>query len=66
MNFAPRVKVPVLMVNGRYDFVFPLETCQSRCFVYSERRRRTRSMSCMKEGTCRAIAGEKRHSGLAR
>ena len=28
MNFAPRVKIPVLMINGRYDFVFPLETCQ--------------------------------------
>jgi len=27
-NFAPRVKVPVLMVNGRYDFYFPLETSQ--------------------------------------
>ena len=32
MNFAPRVKVPVLMVNGRYDFVFPLETCQEPMF----------------------------------
>ena len=28
LNFAPRVKIPVLMVNGRYDFVVPLETCQ--------------------------------------
>jgi dienelactone hydrolase/predicted Ser/Thr protein kinase len=25
-NFAPRVKAPVLMVNARYDFIFPLET----------------------------------------
>lgn len=32
MNFAPRVKVPVLMVNGRYDFVIPLETCQEPLF----------------------------------
>ena len=32
MNFAPRVKVPVLMVNGRYDFVLPLETCQEPLF----------------------------------
>jgi pimeloyl-ACP methyl ester carboxylesterase len=27
-NFAPRVTVPVLMVNGKYDFFFPLETSQ--------------------------------------
>jgi serine/threonine protein kinase/dienelactone hydrolase len=32
MNFAPRVKAPVLMINGRYDFVFPLETCQEPLF----------------------------------
>jgi eukaryotic-like serine/threonine-protein kinase len=28
MNFAPRVKIPVLLINGRYDFVFLMETCQ--------------------------------------
>ncbi len=27
-DFAPRLKIPVLMVNGRYDFSFPLETSQ--------------------------------------
>lgn len=32
MNFAPRVKIPVLLINGRYDFVFPLETCQEPLF----------------------------------
>ncbi len=26
INFAPRVKIPVLMINGQYDAVFPLET----------------------------------------
>jgi formylglycine-generating enzyme required for sulfatase activity/dienelactone hydrolase len=25
-NFVPRVKTPVLMINGRYDFIFPIET----------------------------------------
>jgi dienelactone hydrolase len=25
-NFAPRIRVPVLMQNGRYDFIFPVET----------------------------------------
>jgi formylglycine-generating enzyme required for sulfatase activity/dienelactone hydrolase len=28
INFAPRVKVPVLMLNGRYDYFFPVETSQ--------------------------------------
>jgi dienelactone hydrolase len=32
INFAPRVKVPVLMLNGRYDYTFPLETSQKPLF----------------------------------
>jgi formylglycine-generating enzyme required for sulfatase activity/dienelactone hydrolase len=28
LNFVPHIKIPVLMINGRYDFVVPLETCQ--------------------------------------
>ncbi len=31
-HFAPRVRAPVLMVNGRYDFNFPLETNQRPLF----------------------------------
>jgi alpha-beta hydrolase superfamily lysophospholipase len=27
-NYAPRVKVPVLMLNGRDDFIFPVDTSQ--------------------------------------
>jgi eukaryotic-like serine/threonine-protein kinase len=27
-NYAPRVKVPVLMLNGRDDFVFPVDRAQ--------------------------------------
>ncbi len=26
LNFAPHVRIPVLMVNGRYDYFFPVET----------------------------------------
>jgi serine/threonine protein kinase/dienelactone hydrolase len=26
INFAPRVKIPVLMQNGKYDYMFPWET----------------------------------------
>jgi hypothetical protein len=32
INFLPRVTVPVLMLNGRYDFFFPLETSQQPFF----------------------------------
>jgi pimeloyl-ACP methyl ester carboxylesterase len=28
INFAPHVTVPVLMLNGRYDFILPLESSQ--------------------------------------
>ena len=28
LNFAPRVKIPILMLNGRYDHWFPYETSQ--------------------------------------
>jgi len=32
LNFAPRVKVPVLMLNGRFDFFYPVETSQEPMF----------------------------------
>src|ERR1035441_9849370 len=31
-NYAPRVRIPVLMVNGRDDFVLPVETSQMPLF----------------------------------
>jgi len=31
-HFVPRVAVPVLMINGRYDYVFPVETAQRPFF----------------------------------
>ena len=31
-NFAPRVRIPVLMVNGRDDFIAPVETSQNPLF----------------------------------
>ncbi|MGB2663949.1 MAG: hypothetical protein WAK48_08105, partial [Candidatus Acidiferrum sp.] len=34
INFAPRVKVPTLMVNGKYDHFFPLETSQNVMFRF--------------------------------
>jgi formylglycine-generating enzyme required for sulfatase activity/tRNA A-37 threonylcarbamoyl transferase component Bud32/dienelactone hydrolase len=32
INFAPRVKAPVLMLNGRYDFIFPANSSQEPMF----------------------------------
>ncbi len=32
IHFAPRVKVPVLMLNGRYDHFYPVETSQLPMF----------------------------------
>jgi eukaryotic-like serine/threonine-protein kinase len=32
INFAPRVKIPVLMLNGRYDWFYPLQTSQEPMF----------------------------------
>ncbi len=34
MNFAPGVKVPVLMINGREDAIFPLNTSQKPMFEF--------------------------------
>ena len=31
-NYAPRVRMPTLMLNGRYDFAAPLETAQRPLF----------------------------------
>ena len=32
INFAPRVRVPSLMLNGRYDFFYPVDASQSFMF----------------------------------
>jgi eukaryotic-like serine/threonine-protein kinase len=32
LNFAPRVKAPVLMLGGRFDYVFPIRTSQEPMF----------------------------------
>ena len=32
VNFAARVKIPVVMLNGRFDFFFPTETSQKPMF----------------------------------
>jgi serine/threonine protein kinase/dienelactone hydrolase len=31
-NYAPRVRTPVLMVNGKFDFIYPVETNQKPLF----------------------------------
>ncbi len=32
IHFAPRVRIPVLMLNGRFDFFFPVDTSQRPMF----------------------------------
>ena len=32
INFLPRIRQPVLMLNGRHDFFFPVETAQEPVF----------------------------------
>jgi dienelactone hydrolase len=32
LNYAPRITVPVLMINGRYDTLFPRQASQQRLF----------------------------------
>jgi len=32
VNYAPRVRIPTLMLNGRYDFTLPVETAQRPLF----------------------------------
>jgi dienelactone hydrolase len=32
LNFLPRVRVPVLMLNGRYDYTFPVDSSQKPYF----------------------------------
>ena len=32
LNFAPRVRAPVLMLNGRFDFIFPVGSSQEPMF----------------------------------
>jgi eukaryotic-like serine/threonine-protein kinase len=34
LNFAPRVKIPVLMINGRYDHIYPVESSQKPFFRF--------------------------------
>ena len=31
-NFLPRVRIPVLMLNGRYDYTFPVDSSQKPFF----------------------------------
>lgn len=28
INFVPHIKIPILMLNGEYDYMFPYETSQ--------------------------------------
>lgn len=34
LNYLPRIKQPVLMMNGRFDYFFPIETAQKPYFRF--------------------------------
>ena len=44
-NYLPRVKIPVLMLNGRDDFLCPLEVSQNPFFRHSARRKKISATS---------------------
>jgi eukaryotic-like serine/threonine-protein kinase len=51
INFAPHVQVPVLMVNGRYDFYFPIESSQKPMFFSLGTPAKISVTSCLKQDT---------------
>jgi formylglycine-generating enzyme required for sulfatase activity len=51
INFAPRVRIPTLMLNGRYDFGFRRRPPKTQCSVCSERLKSTSAMSFLRQGT---------------
>jgi cephalosporin-C deacetylase-like acetyl esterase len=34
INYLPRITIPVLMINGKYDHIFPLESSQQPMFEF--------------------------------
>jgi dienelactone hydrolase len=34
INYAPHIVIPTLMLNGRYDFFYPVECCQESMFRF--------------------------------
>lgn len=53
VNFAPRSRVPTLMINGKDDFLTRWRLHSGRFSGCSARRRWTSATSCSKAGTCR-------------
>ncbi len=64
INYAPRVTVPTLLLNGRYDFEIPWETAQRPLFeLYSVFPFWTRSTRCSRRATrCRPMTWRPRSS----
>ena len=61
INYVTQVKVPVLMLNGRYDMNVGLEERADRCSIFLVRRPETRSRFCTKPTIlCRATNSSKR------
>ena len=68
LNFASRVQVPTLMVNGKADFQFPLETSQRPLFAAAWRGSRSQAPRAVR-GRSHATGHPRRHArdaGLVR
>jgi len=65
-NFAPRVRQPTLMLNGRYDFAFPVETSQLPLFQLLGTAARTSGRSSPRAGTGRRRPAGEGDDRLAR
>ncbi len=68
INFAPRVRVPTLMVNGQYDFELPVETSQRPLFdLLGTPPEHKRHACTRRRALALATSGSRRSdSGLAR
>jgi len=66
INFLPRVKQPVLMLNGRYDFFFPVESTQEPFYQMlgaGKTRRNTCSTKAVTTSTQRTHQGNTELAG---
>ena len=64
MNFAPHVRIPTLMMSGRYDFMDPLDTCQEPLFRSLGTPPQEQAPYCFRFRTCGARCSQ--DEGIAR
>ena len=58
VNYAPRIRIPTLMLNGRYDFGSPYETSQRPLFALLGSRAEDKRHSVFETGHALPIDGD--------